>query len=68
MNFQIYKSLKDIIMYSEWHLKHNSYLETKETYQFTLRIRSLKIEVVLRKKELKEDLKDLISSIKERNL
>ena len=68
MNSQIYKSLKDIIMYSEWHLKHNSYIETKETIQFTLRIRSLKIEVVLRKKELKEDLKDLISSLKERNL
>lgn len=64
---QIYRALQPIITYSAWHIKQNSYKETESTHEFTLCLKSLKIEVLLHKDNLKEDIKRMISAIKERN-
>lgn len=68
MSKSLYVALKEVCLFSAWHLQPESYKEDRITIQFVLCFKSLKIEVILNKEDIDLDIKRMLKSIKERAL
>lgn len=63
---KVYKALKPIVTHSAWHILKDSYKADKITIFFILCLKSLKIEILLYKQNIDEDIKRMMKSVNDR--